>query len=109
MGLSGQRDLAEPDAAAVLREINGCTVADGKLLKSFQELKDDGSTACGGWMYTGVFPDQHDNRSVRASRTALRETAAIRVGLRRGRTIVAPCTTAPPPTRRETRGRTGRR
>jgi formate dehydrogenase major subunit len=26
-------------------------------------LKDDGSTACGGWMYTGIFPDQHDNRS----------------------------------------------
>ncbi len=56
-------DLAEPDAAAVLREINGYTVADRKQVKSYQELKDDGSTACGGWMYSGIFPAQHDNRS----------------------------------------------
>jgi formate dehydrogenase major subunit len=56
-------DLAEPDAAAVLREINGYTVADRKQVRSYQELKDDGSTACGGWMYAGVFPAQHDNRS----------------------------------------------
>lgn len=55
--------LQEPDAAAVLREINGYTVADRRQLKSFQELKDDGSTACGGWLYTGVFPDDHDNRA----------------------------------------------
>ncbi len=45
---------AEPDAAAVLRKINGCTVADRKQLKSFQQLKEDGSTACGGWTYCGV-------------------------------------------------------
>ena len=55
--------MAEPDAAAVLREINGYTVADRKQVKSYQELKDDGSTACGGWMYAGIFPAQHDNRS----------------------------------------------
>jgi len=53
----------EPDAAAVLREVNGYTVADRRQIKSFQQLKDDGSTACGGWMYSGVFPDQHDNRA----------------------------------------------
>ena len=56
-------DIDEPDAASVLREINGYTTADGKQVKSFQELKDDGSTACGGWLYSGVFPDKHDNRS----------------------------------------------
>ena len=56
-------DIAEPDAAAVLREINGYTVVDRQQLQSFQQLKDDGSTACGGWLYTGVFPGQHDNRS----------------------------------------------
>jgi formate dehydrogenase major subunit len=55
--------LQEPDAAAVLREINGRVVADGKLLKSFEEIKDDGSTAVGGWLYTGVFPDEHDNKA----------------------------------------------
>jgi formate dehydrogenase major subunit len=56
-------DIAEPDAASVLREVNGFTVADRKQLKSYQQIKDDGSTACGGWMYCGVFPDQSDNRS----------------------------------------------
>jgi formate dehydrogenase major subunit len=56
-------NFAEPDAAAVLREINGYTIADRKQVKSYQDLKDDGSTACGGWMYSGVFPDHHDNRS----------------------------------------------
>jgi formate dehydrogenase major subunit len=46
----------EPDAEAVLREINGYTVADRKQVAKYQELKDDGSTACGGWMYCGIFP-----------------------------------------------------
>jgi len=55
--------LQEPDAAAVLKEINGYTVADRKPLKSFQEIKADGSTAAGGWMYTGVFPSEGHNRS----------------------------------------------
>jgi formate dehydrogenase major subunit len=54
---------AEPDAAAVLREVNGYTVADRRQLTSFRQLKDDGSTACGGWMYCGIFPDQHENRA----------------------------------------------
>jgi formate dehydrogenase major subunit len=55
--------LAEPDAASVLREINGYTVADRKQVASFQQLKDDGSTACGGWMYTGVYPADGQNQS----------------------------------------------
>lgn len=64
--VSGERK--EPDAAAVLREINGYTVADRKQLTNYHQIKDDGSTACGGWMYCGIFPGQHDNRS--RSRTA---------------------------------------
>jgi formate dehydrogenase major subunit len=47
-------DEAEPDAAAVLREINGCG-PDGSLLSGFGELKDDGSTACGCWIYSGCY------------------------------------------------------
>ncbi len=56
----------EPDAESVLREVNGYTVADRKQLSSYQELKDDGSTACGGWMYTGVYP--RDGHNVARSR-----------------------------------------
>jgi formate dehydrogenase major subunit len=47
----------DPDAEAVLREINGFTVADGKPVSGFAELKDDGSTACGCWIYSGCFKD----------------------------------------------------
>jgi formate dehydrogenase major subunit len=45
----------EPSATRVLQEINGFTWADKKLLKGFGDLKDDGSTACGAWIYSGVF------------------------------------------------------
>jgi formate dehydrogenase major subunit len=46
----------EPDAAAVLAEING-RGADGALLPGFAALADDGSTACGVWIYSGCFAD----------------------------------------------------
>src|SRR6185369_8941729 len=42
----------EPDAEAVMKEINGFTIADGKPVSSFTELKSDGSTAAGCWIYT---------------------------------------------------------
>ena len=51
----------EPDADAVLREINGYTVADRKQVARYQELKDDGTTACGGWMYCGIYPENGRN------------------------------------------------
>ena len=53
----------EPAAEAVLKEMNGYTVADGKQIGSFQELKDDGSTACGAWLYCGVFPEEDTNKA----------------------------------------------
>jgi formate dehydrogenase major subunit len=49
--------LHEPSAEAVLREINGYTLADGKLLDGFTPLHADGSTACGCWIYSGCFKD----------------------------------------------------
>lgn len=48
--------MAEPDAEAVLAEINGRD-ADGNPLASYEQLKDDGSTACGCWIYCGVYAD----------------------------------------------------
>jgi formate dehydrogenase major subunit len=45
----------EPSAERVLREINGYDWKTGKALDSFAQLKDDGSTACGAWIYTGVY------------------------------------------------------
>ncbi|WP_017614116.1 formate dehydrogenase [Nocardiopsis salina] len=46
----------EPDAAAILREINGSD-AEGRPLGAYTELRADGSTSCGCWIYCGVFKD----------------------------------------------------
>jgi formate dehydrogenase major subunit len=40
----------------VLAEINGFG-ADGEPLSAYTQLKDDGSTACGCWIYCGVYAD----------------------------------------------------
>ncbi len=48
--------IAEPSAEAVLAEINGWD-ADGQSLASYEQLKEDGSTACGCWIYCGVYAD----------------------------------------------------
>ena len=55
--------LAEPDVEAVLVEINGYTVADGTPVASYQALRDDGSTACGCWIYSGIMPEPGRNRA----------------------------------------------
>jgi formate dehydrogenase major subunit len=47
-------DTHDPDAEAVLKEINGVD-ASGNPLTTFAELKDDGSTACGAWIYCGSY------------------------------------------------------
>ena len=60
-------ERAEPDAEAILREINGYTVADRRQIEKYQDLKEDGSTACGGWMYCGVYPK--DGHNVARGRT----------------------------------------
>jgi formate dehydrogenase major subunit len=46
----------EPDAEAVIREING-RAADGSWISKYQELADDGSTTCGSWIHAGIYAD----------------------------------------------------
>jgi formate dehydrogenase major subunit len=58
----------EPSQDLIMREINGYTWADKKLVAGFADLKDDGSTACGCWIYSGVYPEEGNNRA--ASRKA---------------------------------------
>ncbi len=48
----------EPDAEEILREIHGWTneVGGGRgAIQHFGDLKNDGSTSCGCWIYSGVF------------------------------------------------------
>ena len=54
-------EFQEPGVEEILQEINGRTVADRKLVKGFGELKADGSTACGCWIYSGIFPAPDKN------------------------------------------------
>jgi formate dehydrogenase major subunit len=49
--------IEEPDAEAVLQEISGRDLVTGKFLSGYPELKADGSTLCGCWIYSGCFAD----------------------------------------------------
>jgi len=53
----------EPSSLKILKEINGYTVADQKPLAGFGACKDDGSTACGNWIYSGVYPADGVNKA----------------------------------------------
>ena len=57
MGLQTHGPKGEPEAEEVLREINGWKLEDRNQLKSYNDLKPDGSTACGCWIYCGVHPE----------------------------------------------------
>jgi len=59
----------EPSAEKVLMEVNGYTVADHGQVQDFERLKDDGTTACGVWIYSGVFPAPGQNMARRRNRT----------------------------------------
>ena len=67
----------EPSARLILKEINGYHWSarrpeGGPPVASFAELKDDGSTACGAWIYSGIFaptaekPGGHNHAANRA-------------------------------------------
>ena len=60
----------DADGLKVLQEINGWHLdqrdektGKPKLLAGFSECKDDGTTACGGWIYSGVTPSYERNRA----------------------------------------------
>jgi formate dehydrogenase major subunit len=45
----------EPSAESVLRAINGYDLTTGKVVDSYMQLKDDGTTSSGCWIYAGVY------------------------------------------------------
>jgi formate dehydrogenase major subunit len=48
----------KPSLEEIAKEINGREIATGKQLSTFGELKDDGTTASGNWLYCGSFTEQ---------------------------------------------------
>jgi formate dehydrogenase major subunit len=54
---------AEPRVEQILQEINGYSLPERNQLQHSKDLKNDGSTACGAWIYCGVFPSETHNRA----------------------------------------------
>ncbi len=77
----------------------------GEQVAAFADLKDDGSTACGGWIYTGVCPDKETNRA--RNRDASGPYTAP-TGASRGRRTGACSTTARRPIPTASRGANAR-
>lgn len=54
-----------PDIDLISKEINGYDMQTKKQMNGFGNLKDDGSTCCGNWIYCGFYPEEGMNLSKR--------------------------------------------
>ena len=73
------KDPADPQPAEIAKELNGkalenlldptdptkVLVEKGKQVAGFAQLRDDGSTACGCWIYSGCFNEAGNNMARR--------------------------------------------
>ena len=97
----------EPSAGAVLKEMNGYTWPERRQIESFQQRKDDGTTACGGWLYCGVTQRRGTTAPGRAAPTARMDPARIWAGRGLGPPTGAICTTEPRRMSKAVRGPSG--
>ena len=51
------KDPLKPELDEIAKEINGKDLSAGKQMTSFANLKDDGTTTTGDWIYTGSYLD----------------------------------------------------
>jgi formate dehydrogenase major subunit len=51
------RDPRKPELDEIAQEINGRELKSGQRLETFADLKDDGTTTAGDWIYTGHYPE----------------------------------------------------
>ncbi len=54
----------------VAREINGYDYKSKKQMMTFMDLKDDGSTACGSWIYNGSYTEKGNMMARRGAKDA---------------------------------------
>jgi formate dehydrogenase major subunit len=59
----------DPDAEMIVREIGGVDLRGDAALSSYLELQDDGSTACGCWIYCGCYADEVNQTARRKPHT----------------------------------------
>ena len=48
----------EPSGEDVLRHVSGIDLHTGQAVSGYTELRADGTTACGCWIYSGVYADE---------------------------------------------------
>ena len=48
----------EPSGADVLRHVSGIDLRTGRAVDGYLDLRADGSTSCGCWIYSGVYADE---------------------------------------------------
>jgi formate dehydrogenase major subunit len=61
-----ERKRGEPSALKLLKELNGYYSGDpSRHVSGFGDLKDDGSTTCASWIYSGVYPAPDQNLAAR--------------------------------------------
>ena len=89
-------DITDPATGAVI-------VKKGQQLSSFAQLRDDGTTSSGCWIFAGSWTPEGNQMARRdnADPSGLGNTLA---GPGPGRSTAASCITAPPRTRRVNRG-----
>ncbi len=63
-----QMEGDEPSAADVLRRISGIDLRTGKAVSGYLELRADGSTSCGCWIYSGAYAGEVNQARRRKSR-----------------------------------------
>ena len=105
-------DPNEPKPAELAQEMNGRALADvhdpkdktkvvtpaGKLLLNFSQLQDDGTTACGCWIYSGCFNEAGNNMARRDNADHGRSRDLRGLDVRLAAQPAASSTTAPPRT-----------
>jgi formate dehydrogenase major subunit len=52
------KDPRKPTLDEIAQEINGRDLSTGKRMAKFADLKDDGTTTAGDWIYTGHYPEE---------------------------------------------------
>lgn len=53
----GDPENGETYVENIMKECNGYDLTDGHLLRGIREIKDDGTTMAGMWIFTGVYGD----------------------------------------------------
>ena len=78
-----ERKKGEPSARKILKEINGFFTDDpNRHCVGFGDLKDDGSTTCASWIYSGVYPARREaSRRQAHARPARQTRCAVELGL----------------------------